>query len=130
MDQAPLVIDEIIAGKEFVKRLNSYQPVKAAYWLRDAEGGERYLFVALDGLTTENSDVAYREVLRITNEMKDHYIDPFRVKLVNPDERVARAVQDIYHRFPGRKPPSTAGPVLGGTAVADVYIYPPLEPQP
>jgi hypothetical protein len=64
-------MDEIDAGTEFLKRLNAYRPVKAACWLRKSEDEERYLYVALDGLTVENSDSAYREVLRITAEMKD-----------------------------------------------------------
>lgn len=127
MDQAPLVIDEIDAGTEFIKKLNAYHPVIAACWLRAVEDGERYLYVALEGLTDENSDVAYGEILRITREMKDHYIDPFRVKLISTDHPLAKAVVDVYRRFPGRIPTRFDGSVFGGMPVADLYIYPQIR---
>jgi hypothetical protein len=130
MDQTPLVSDEIDAGAEFIRRLHGYRPVKAAFWLRRAEEGERYLHVALDGLTEHNINDAYVEVLRITQAMKDHYIDPFRVNLVTLDDPVVRAVLDIYRRFPGRVPPRYHGPVLGDVAVAEVYIYPQPAAKP
>lgn len=130
MDPAPLVMDEIEAGREFIERLNASWPVKAACWLRAAEDGERYLYVALEGLTDTNVDAAYMEVLRITGAMKDRYIDPFRVKVVRTDSPVARAVLDLYRRFPGRVLTRFSGLVLAGTAVAEAYIYPPLPAKP
>src|SRR6266446_5965216 len=113
MDKAPLVIDEINAGEAFIKWLHDYAPVKAACWLRSAEGGERYLYVALDGLDVSKTDLAYGEVLRITREMRDHYIDPFRVKVVSTNDPIAKGLMDFYRRFPGRIPPRFNGPVLG-----------------
>lgn len=123
-------MDEIEAGKEFIQRMHAYQPVKAAWWMRPTEDGERYLHVALDGLTVDNTDAAYREVLRIANEMPDHYIDPFRVMLVSPDEPVGRAILDIYRSYSGRKIPTRVNdPVLGGAAT-EVYVYPPPAAKP
>src|SRR4051812_23325981 len=127
MDPSPLVIDEIDAGAEFLKRLNAYRPVKAACWLRKSEDEEQYLYAALDGLTDENSDSAYSEVLRIAGEMKGQYIDPFRVKVISPDHRVARAILDIYRRYPGRIPARYDGRVFAGMTVAEVYVYPEIE---
>jgi hypothetical protein len=129
MDQAPLVIDEIEAGREFIKRLDASWPVKAACWLR-AEEELRYLYVALEGLTDTNTDLAYRDVLRVTQEMKDHYIDPFRVKVIRLDDRVAKTLLDIYRRFPDRKPPPVNGTVFAGRTVAEMYLYPPLPAKP
>jgi hypothetical protein len=123
-------MDEIDAGAEFLRRLNAYRPVKAACWLRKSEDEERYLYVALDGLTAENTDAAYIQVLRITREMKDQYIDPFRVKLVSPDHRVAKAILDIYRHYAGRIPTRYNGRVFAGTAVTEVYIYPEMEAKP
>jgi hypothetical protein len=130
MDTSPLVMDEIDAGKEFLMRLNTYQPVTAACWLREAENEERYLYVALDGLTDDNSDIAYGEVLRITREMKDRYIDPFRVKLIDADHPIATAIQQIHQRYPGRIPTRFNGRVFAGMAVTEVYIYPPFAGMP
>ena len=126
MDQAALVMDEIAAGKEFLKQLDAYQPVKAACWLRSDEGGGRYLYVALDGLTEEKKDAAYGEVGRIARAMTDHDIDYFRVRLIGTTDPIAKAVMDIYRRFPGRNPTRFAGSALGNIPLAEVYIYPPV----
>jgi hypothetical protein len=126
MDQAPLVMDEIDAGKAFIQRMHDYAPVRAAWWMRTDERKERYLYLALDDLDVKKTDLAYGEVLRITKEMKDHYIDPFRVKMVSTNSPIAKAVMDLYRRFSGRVPPPRPnGSVLGGVAFTEVYIYPP-----
>ncbi len=131
MDQAPLVMDEIEAGEAFIERLHEHAPVKAAWWLRRAEEGDRYLYVAIDSLNESNFDVVYGEVLRIAGEMKDrYYIDPFRVNVVGTNDPMAKAIMDIYRRFPGRIPPRFDGRVLGGVAIAEVFIYPRLPAKP
>ena len=130
MDTSPLVVDEIDAGTEFLKRLNAYRPVLAACWLRKDENEERYLYAALDGLTVDDTGLAYKEVLRVTQEMKDHYLDPFRVKLINQDHPVAKAVIEVYRRYPGRIPTNIGGRVFAGMAVEEVYIFPPPTAHP
>jgi hypothetical protein len=129
MDSSPLVIDEIDAGTEFLKRLNAYRPVKAACWLRKSEDEERYLYVALDGLTVENTGIAYSEILRITREMKGLFLDPFRVKLISPDHPIGQAILDVYRRYPGPISTSYNGRVFASMSVAEVYIYPVIEPK-
>ena len=119
-------MDEIEAGKEFLQQLHAYQPVKAACWLRSEDGGGRYLYVALDGLRDDNTDAAYTEVRRIGLAMKDHDFDRFRVRLIRTTDPIAKAVMDIYRRFPGRNPTHFSGPSLGNIPVAEVYIYPTL----
>jgi hypothetical protein len=130
MDTSPLVMEEIGAGAEFLKQLHAFQPVKAACWLREAEYEERYLYAALEELTDDNFDIAYGEVLRITGAMKDHYLDPFRVKLISTSDPVAKAVMDVYRRFPGRIPTRFNGRVFAGRAVAEVYVYPEFQTKP
>jgi len=130
MDTSPLVIDEINAGAEFLKQLNDYQPVTAACWLRESEDEERYLFAALDGLTPETSQTAYGEVSRITGEMRDNYLDPFRVKLIGQDHPVAKAVGEIYRRYPGPIPTRLNGRVFAGSSFEEIYVYPPLVSKP
>ncbi len=127
MYASPLVTDEIEAGAEFLKHLHAYRPVKAACWLRGEENEERYLYVALEGLTEDNVDIAYGEVLRSTQGMQHHFMDPFRVKLIRTDNPVARAVLDIYRRYPGRIPPRSNGGVFAGKAVTEAYVYPEIR---
>jgi len=123
-------MDEIDAGREFLKRLDAYRPVMAACWLREEENEERYLHVALDGLTDENTGSAYREVLRVTQEMKDHYMDPFRVKLITQDNPVAKAVMEMYRQYPGRIPSRFNGRIFSGMTVVEAYIYPQITGKP
>lgn len=130
MDTGTLVMEDIDAGLEFLKRLHVYQPVKAACWLRVTEDEERYLYASLEGLTDDNSDIAYGEVLRITGAMKDQYLDPFRVKLIRTSDPVAKAIMEIYQRFPGRAPTRFDGRVFAERAVAEVYLYPEFPTKP
>ena len=130
MDTSPLVRDEIDAGREFLKQLDAFKPVVAACWLREDEDAERYLYVALDGLTQDQIRVAYGEVSRITQAMKDIYVDPFRVKLITPDHPVAKAVMELYRRHSGRIPTPLNGRSLAGVPATEVYIYPPLSHTP
>jgi hypothetical protein len=123
MDTTPLVIDEIEAGKAFIEQMNRYAPVKAALWLKSAEDGQRYLYVALEGLTPEKSDDAYAEVSRITSEMEDHYLNPFQVKMIGASDRVAKAIMEFYDRYPKRSPARYPGYSLGGVPIVDAYIY-------
>jgi len=120
-------MDQIEAGKAFIERLQNYAPVAAAWWMRDEEGGPRFLCVAIDGLQPGGNGPVYDQVYRVTQEMRDHYIDPFRVKVVGMYDPVAKAVVDLYRRFPGRALPLD-GRSLGGVGVAEIYIYlPPRE---
>ena len=54
MDQVPLVIEEIEAGKEFLDELEKRLPVKAAFWLKADEDSGWYLHVASDQVGDAN----------------------------------------------------------------------------
>ena len=59
MDQGQLVSEEIDAGAELVRRLDQYVPVKAAFWVKDSEEGQWYLYIASDQITDTNLGAAY-----------------------------------------------------------------------
>ncbi len=100
----------------------------AAFWLKASDEGVRYLYVVPSGLTDDNFDVAYGEVLRIAGAMSGRYLDPFRVRLIGLHDPLARAALDIYRQYPGRIPTRFNGPVFGGIPVDEVYLYPPPKP--
>ena len=62
MDNGPLAKEEIDAGRELLRRLNNYRPVKAAFWLKASESPYRYLYFACDRTDTHKEDLTYREV--------------------------------------------------------------------
>ena len=121
-------MDEIDAGAEFVRALHGRQPVTAAFWLKASDEGVRYLYVVLTGLADADFGDAYLDVRAVAEALPDHYIDPFRVRLIGPDDPLARAALDVYRRHPRRVPPRFGGSVFGGTPVDELYLYPPPRP--
>jgi hypothetical protein len=124
MDQGPLVTEEIDAGAELVREFDKYAPVKVAFWLKASDEEQRYLYIASEQMNNTNLDVAYGEVLRLANQMKSPYLDPFRVKLISAENPLANAAAEINRRFPGRLATRVGGKSFGGITVEDVYIYP------
>src|SRR5947207_15032852 len=102
MDQGPLVIEEIDAGAELVREFDKYKPIKVAFWLKASDDEHRYLYIASEQINDTNVGVAYREVLRLANQMQSPYLDPFRVKLISAEDPLANAAAEINRRFPGR----------------------------
>ena len=124
MDQGTLVIEETDAGAELAREFNKYEPIKAAFWVKASDEGQRYLYLASDRIDDSNFDVGYGEVLRLAEELQSPYLDPFRVKLINAADPLARAALDIHLRFPGRMGIRFGAKSFGGMNVDDVYIYP------
>jgi hypothetical protein len=124
MGQESLVIEEIDAGEELVRRLDKFTPVTAAFWVNDSEGGRWYLYIASDQIDDKNLDVAYGEVLRLAGQMGNPYLDPFQVKLIPSSDPLAQAALHIHRRYPGLMATRFGGQNFGGLGVEGVYIYP------
>jgi hypothetical protein len=125
MDQEPLVIEQIEAGRKFIDELDKHLPVRAAFWLKVNEDSGWYLHVASDQVNDENIDDAYREVARVGRTIDDPNFDLFQVKLVGVNDPFARAALDLYKRSNARVPTHIRGRSFGGMSVEGVYIYPP-----
>jgi hypothetical protein len=130
MDQGPLVVEEIDAGAELARGFEKYVPVKVAFWVKASDEEQRYLYLASDGIDANNIDVAYGEVLRLVGKLQSFDLDPFRVKLVNSEDPLAKAAVEINRRFPGRMATRYGGKTFGGASVDDVYVYPSPLPVP
>lgn len=124
MDQGPLVMEEIEAGADLVREFDNHEPVKAAFWLKANDEQNRFLYIASDGISAANLDVAYGEILRVVAQQQSPYLDPFRVKLIGTNHPLAQAAMDVHQRFPGRMATRQGGGTFGGESVDDVYIYP------
>lgn len=125
MDQGPLVIEQIDAGMEFVDRLEEHLPVRAAFWMKAADGGRWYLYIASDQINHSPLGAGYATVSRVAREMDDPNLDPFQIKLIGSDDPLARAALDAHHRFVGRMPARFRGSQFGDVSVEEVYLYPP-----
>jgi hypothetical protein len=124
MDQSPLVMEEINAGAEIVRQFENYEPVKVAFWLKASDDDHRYLFIASDKIDDTNFDIAYGEVLRLSKKLQSIYLDPFRIKLINTKDPLAKAAVDIHQRFRSQLATRFGGKSFGGISVDEVYIYP------
>jgi hypothetical protein len=130
MDQGPLVSEQIEAGATFLREFQKNFPVQVAFWLKDSESGERYLYVASEQITDENFDVAYGEVARIWKEIQEPWFDPFKVKVIGDQDPLAKAALEALQRRGGRGPVRLYGQVFGGIAVDEVYVYPVMTVTP
>lgn len=123
MDKKPLVTEQIEAGERLIREFSKSIPVQAAFWLRERESDEWYLYLASDQINDANFDVAYSEVLRIAPPGKGLWIDPFQVKVLGADALVAKAAIDMAKEYPGIIPSRYPGRKFGDLSVDEVYIY-------
>ena len=124
MGQAQLVKEEIDAGAELVREFDKYETVSVAFWLKASDDAHRYLYLASERIDDANITEAYGEVLRLASQIDSPYLDPFRVKLLNTADPLARAAADINRRFPSRVATRFGGNSFGGVSTDDVYLYP------
>jgi hypothetical protein len=130
VDRAALVIDQLNAGAELVRRVNEEMPVDAAFWLALPDDVDWYLYVAFrealaGDVATFHS--AFMLVDRFVTEMDSPYLDPFRIRVVGRDHFFARAAVEMLRKHPTRSVTRIAGP-FGGVYVDGGYLYPPLLP--
>lgn len=126
MDQGPLVSDEIDAGAELVREFDKsiHGPVEVAFWLKSAESDYRYLYIASKHVHERNLWSAYAEIVKLIYRKRSPFLDPFRVKLLNANDTLARAAIEVNENFPAPIGTRLGGIMFGGRYVDDVYIYP------
>jgi hypothetical protein len=124
MDQGPLVTEQIDAGAKLANGFDGYKPLQAAFWLKESEDGQWYLYLISDQINDSNFDLAYGEVHRLLGPGPHVWLDPFQVKVAGVDHPVAKAVITTQQTYPGRLPTRLRNRMLGGVSVDEVYIYP------
>jgi len=130
MDTNPLVIEEIDAGSELIRRFQEYMPVEAAFWLNPSEEGRWALYIVSPKMDVANYDRGFPEILRLVHEMETPYIDPFQVRLVGSDDPLAKAAVELNRKYPGPMPTRFRGKNFGGDPVEEVYVYPAKQLSP
>ncbi len=124
MDKKPLVVEQLDAGEKLIRQFTQVFPVQAAFWLRERESDEWYLYLASDQITDGNSRAAYGEVLQIVKPGQSLWINPFQVKVVSADSAVAKAAVNLISKYPGKIPTRYQGRHFGDLSVDEVVIYP------
>ena len=130
MDQGPLVTEQIDAGAQLANEFDRRTSLQAAFWLKESEDGQWYLYLVSDRINDTNFDLAYGEVHRLLGRGPHLWLDPFQVKVAGVDDPVAKAVIEIQQKYPGRFATRLRNRMLGGVYVDEVYIYPLPLPVP
>jgi hypothetical protein len=130
MDQAALVgRDQIDDGFKLVEQLvQNHFDVVAAFWLKDSEEGQQFLYIASKSVDEHGKNKAYRDVHHAMQQLPALSLDYFDVKLISPSDPLAKAVLDLYARYPAKIPTWIRGQRLGDVTVEEAYVYPPLQP--
>lgn len=124
MDKRPLVREQIDAGATFLREFEKYAPVDVAFWYRGDDDSSPRLWVASHEINDENFDLAYGEVVRIAATMRNPNFEGADVKVVNADERLAKASLELMQRYGGKIPAHYHSRAVGGITVGEIYIYP------
>jgi hypothetical protein len=124
MDQGPLVTEQIDAGAKLLQEFDSgYAPLSSAFWLKESEDGQWYLYLVSPQINDSNFDLAYGEVHRLAGRSPSVWLDPFQVKVAGVDDPVAKAVGAIQSQYPSRLATRLRNRQLGDISVDEVYIY-------
>jgi hypothetical protein len=126
MDQSTLVEDQIDDGRRFVERFAADgNPVQAAFWVKTAEEGLWFLYVATEIVDREGPAAAYRAVHAALRKLGESWVPSSEIKVISPNNPVAQDVLAVMARHPGRLATRFGGKTLGSIAVEQTYIYPP-----
>lgn len=124
MDQSPLVEGEIQSGARFVHEFQKFMPLQAAFWVKEVDVRDWYLYLASEQITDENFHTVYGEVGRIADRLKDPWFPDMNVKVIGADDPVAQAAMALQQRLTGLIPARRITGSFGGLEVDQVYIYP------
>ncbi len=125
MDQSTLVENQIDDGRRFVERFAADgRHVQAAFWVKTAEEGLWFLYVATDIVDRDGPAAAYRAVHASLRKLGDPWVASSEIKVVSPSNPIAKDVLAIMARHPGRLATRYGGKTLGSMAIEQVYIYP------
>lgn len=124
MDQGPLVTEQIDAGAELAREFDKRIPLQAAFWLKEAEDGQWYLYLASDQINDSNFHAAYGEVHRLLGPGPHLWLDPFQVKVAGTDHRIVKDVIALQQKYPAPLVRRLRTQLLGGVYVDEAYLYP------
>lgn len=123
MDQGTLVDDQIGNGRRFVERFAADgNSVQAAFWVKTAEEGFWFLYVATEIFDRDGPAAAYRAVHASLRKLGEAAVASSEIKVISPKNPIVKDVLAIAVRHPGRL--ATGSTTLGSLAVEQTIIYP------
>jgi hypothetical protein len=124
VDQGTLVEARIDDGRRFVERFAADgNPVKAAFWVKTAEEGIWFLYVATGIIDRDGPAAAYRAVHAAHRKLRECSISSSEIKVISPSNPIAKDALELMARRPGAVIES-GDRTLGSVDVEHAYIYP------
>src|SRR5947209_3032757 len=134
MDTNTLVEKMIDDGQKLVEELPQRGfEVTAAFWIKVNEDEQWYFYIVSPAVDTEGPAQAYGRLHTLIRQMpQPFWIDPLEVKLIEPDDPIARDVLAIHGRSPGARvsPIRWGGKKLGNVNIEGALLYPLPAPIP
>src|SRR5262245_26966629 len=116
MDQGTLVEMLIDDGNRLIGRLvEEGFPVAGACWLRGAEDGQWFVYIATPLVDAGGGTKAvYRLVNTVIRQMQPPFwINPLEIKLVGAGSPIGKALKDLHGKYPGPSPIRYGGTRFG-----------------
>jgi hypothetical protein len=123
VDQGTLVEIPVDDGRRFVTRFAADgNPVQAAFWAKTDEEGLWFLYVVSALYDSAGPAAAYRAVHESFQKLAKSSIFTSQIKVIGPNNPIAKDVLVFTSRYPGRYMSGTA--TVGSTTLDQVFIYP------
>jgi hypothetical protein len=122
MDQAVLVGGQVAGGEERIKQMQlGGLDITVAFWAKESESGNWYLYVASKDVDRDGALRAYRKVVDAVRLHPNPWADMLQIKLIGTDEPPAKAA--LAHRKRDL-PTIYNNPYLGNLSIDEAFIYP------
>ena len=92
-------------------------------WTKTSEEGNWYLYIASKNVDDQGLAAAYQAVFTTIQANPECGIDPFDVKLIGPENPIAKDLLEIRGARPTRTPTRSRRPKLGHMSVEETYVY-------
>src|SRR5271157_2002288 len=124
MDQATLVEHQIDDVSKLIDalKLDNFG-VSAVFWLYTSEADQWFLYLVSDVVDQKGITEAYRLVYKAMRRLTNLWINRFEVKLVGPEEPVAKAIIDFVSEQQIPLPTWIRGTKLGDVYIERAYTY-------
>jgi hypothetical protein len=125
VDQETLVSGQASDGRRLLAELAAKGfDVVAAGWVKTTDDGQPYLYI-VPGVAIDSPWDGYQAIQPVLRSLPDVQLRLTDIKVIRPDEPLARGIVWVARRFSGPHPTWYRGTDLGGVPIDGMaYIYP------
>ena len=127
MDSNLLVDDQIEDGERLLEQLHrDGVSIEAAFWMPSSDEGLWHLYLVSPEVDEERVGKSYLWLYSSLSKILESVVDLSisHIKLLPPNNPIARAVIEFQRRHPNRRPRRVYRRRFGSITAQDAYIYP------